>query len=90
MNNVVDTARQEGIQKGIQEGIQTGIDLERSRVLERQRSLLLRLLSRKLGELPDSVKSQIGQMSVDRLELLNEEFVDFTNLDDLIQWLDRI
>ena len=90
MNNVVDTARQEGIQKGIQEGIQTGIDLERSRVLERQRSLLLRLLSRKLGELPDSVKSQIGQMSVDRLELLNEEVVDFTNLDDLIQWLDRI
>ena len=90
MNNVVDTARQEGIQKGIQEGIQTGIDLERSRVLERQRSLLLRLLSRKLGELPESVKSQIGQMSVDRLELLNEEVVDFTNLDDLIQWLDRI
>ena len=86
MNNVVDTARQEGIQKGIQKGI----DLERSRVLERQRSLLLRLLSRKLGELPDSVKSQIGQMSVDRLELLNEEFIDFTNLDDLIQWLDRI
>ena len=86
MNNVVDTARQEGIQKGIQKGI----DLERSRVLERQRSLLLRLLSRKLGELPDSVKSQIGQMLVDRLEWLNEEFVDFTNLDDLIQWLDRI
>ncbi len=94
MNNVVDTARQEGEQKGeqkgIQKGIQQGIDLERSRVLERQRSLLLRLLSRTLGELPDSVKTQIGQMSADRLELLNEEFVDFTNLDDLIGWLDRI
>jgi hypothetical protein len=51
---------------------------------------LLRLLSRTLGELPDSVKSQIGQMSVDRLKWLNEEFGDFTNLDDLIQWLDRI
>ena len=89
LNNVVDTARQEGEQKGIQKGIQEGIDLERSRVLERQRSLLLRLLSRTLGKLSDSVKTQIGQMSGDRLEILNEEFVDFTNLDDLLQWLDR-
>ena len=78
MNNVVDTARQEGIEQGIEQ------------MLERQRSLLLRLLSRTLGELPDPVKIQIGQMSIDRLESLNEEFVDFTNLDDLVQWLDRI
>ena len=78
MNNVVDTARQEGIEQGIEQ------------MLERQRSLLLRLLSRTLGELPDPVKIQIDQMSIDRLESLNEEFVDFTNLDDLVQWLDRI
>lgn len=81
MNNVVDTARQEGRQEGI--------ELERSRILERQRSLLLRLLSRTLGELPDSVKTQLGQMSIDRLESLNEELVDFTTLDDLVQWLYR-
>ena len=81
MNNVVDTARQEGRQEGI--------ELERSRVLERQRSLLLRLLPRTLGKLPDPVQTQIGQLSSDQLEMLNEEFVDFTNLDDLLQWLDR-
>ena len=81
MNTVVDTARQEGRQEGI--------ELERSRVLERQRSLLLRLLPRTLGKLPDPVQTQIGQLSSDQLEMLNEEFVDFTNLDDLLQWLDR-
>ena len=58
-------------------------------MLERQRSLLLRLLSRTLGELPDPVKIQIGQISVDQLELLNEEFVDLMNLDELVRWLDR-
>jgi predicted transposase/invertase (TIGR01784 family) len=81
MNNVVNTARQEGRQEGI--------ELERSRVLERQRSILIRLLSRTLGELPDLVKTQIDQMSVDRLEALNEEFVDLTDLDALIRWLDQ-
>jgi hypothetical protein len=81
MNNVVNTARQEGRQEGI--------ELERSRVLERQRSLLLRLLSRTLGELSDSVKMQINQLSADRLEMLNEEFVEFKQLDELTRWLDR-
>jgi predicted transposase/invertase (TIGR01784 family) len=85
MNNVVDTARQEGRQECRQEGI----ELERSRMIERQRSLLLRLLPRTLGELPDAVESQINQLKTDRLEGLNEVFIDFANLDDLIQWLDR-
>lgn len=93
MNNVVDTARQEGREEGREEGrkegVQAGIELERSRVLDRQRSLLLRLLSRSLGKLPDTVKHQIEQLSADRLETLNEAFVEFSHLDDLTRWLDR-
>jgi hypothetical protein len=81
MNNVVDTARQEGRQEGI--------ELERSRVIERQRSLLFRLLPRTLGEIPNAIQSQINQLEPDRLEALNEVFIDFTNLDDLIQWLNN-
>jgi predicted transposase/invertase (TIGR01784 family) len=78
MNNVVDTARQEGLQEGIDQ------------MLERQRSLLLRLLPRTLGQLPEPVKLQIRQLSVDRLESLNETFIDFENLDDLIRWIDSL
>jgi predicted transposase/invertase (TIGR01784 family) len=77
MNNVVDTARQEGLQEGIDQ------------MLERQRSLLLRLLSRTLGQLPEQIQLQIRQLSIDRLELLNETFMDFAELDDLIRWIDR-
>ncbi len=86
MNNVVDTARQEGERVGELKGI----ELERSRVLERDRSLLLRLLSRTLGELPDRVKTQISQLSSEQVEAINEVFIDFEKLDDLVEWLDRL
>jgi predicted transposase/invertase (TIGR01784 family) len=76
MNNVVDTARQEGRQEGIEQ------------MLERQRSLLLRLLNRALGEIPDVVQAKIGVLLADRLDGLNEAFIDFGSLGDLIQWLD--
>jgi predicted transposase/invertase (TIGR01784 family) len=81
MNNVVDTARQEGRQEGRQEVIE--------QMLEQQRSLLLRLLPRTIGALPDAVQLQIRQLSADRLATLNEGFIDFADLNDLIQWLDR-
>ncbi len=83
MNNVVNTARQEGKEEGRQEGRR----VERSHLLDRQRSLILRLLPRALGELPDDVKRQIDRLSLEKLETLNEVFLDFTGLDDLVNWL---
>jgi predicted transposase/invertase (TIGR01784 family) len=79
MNNVVNTARQEGREEGRQ--------AERSLLLDRQRSLILRLLPRTLGELPDDVKLQIDRLSLEKLETLNEIFLDFTGLDDFRNWL---
>jgi predicted transposase/invertase (TIGR01784 family) len=93
LNNVVNTARQEGIEAGRQEGIeagrQEGIELERSRLVDRQRLLLLRLLPRTLGMLPDRTQTQISQLSADRLEALTEMFVEFTTLEELTQWLEQ-
>jgi predicted transposase/invertase (TIGR01784 family) len=83
MNNVVNTARQEGREEGREEGRRA----ERSLLLDRQRSLILRLLPRTLGELPDNVKIQINRLSLEKLEALNEIFLDFTGLDDLLNWL---
>lgn len=98
MNNVVDTAREEGIEAGIElgielgieQGIEQGIELERSRALERQQSQLLRLLSRTLGELPEAIRVLITQLSSERLDVLNDIFMDFTSLDELVGWLDRL
>ncbi len=91
MNNVVNTARQEGKEEGRQEGReegrQEGRRVEQSHLLDRQRSLILRLLPRTLGELPDDVKRQIDRLSLEKLETLNEVFLDFTGLDDLVNWL---
>jgi predicted transposase/invertase (TIGR01784 family) len=91
MNNVVDTARQEGvkegIERGIEEGIERGVELERSRTLDRQRSLILRFLKRSIGDLPATIETQISELAIDRLEQLQEVMVEFTELEALITWL---
>ena len=83
MNNVVDTARQEGVKKGLEEGRLA----ERSLILNRQRSLILRLLSRTVGELTNDLTTKINQLPIEKLEALNEILLDFKGLDDVIDWL---
>ena len=80
MNNVVDTARQEGEKKGIEKGREEGRLSERS-------LMLLRLLPRTVGELSDDLKTQINQLSIEKLDALTELFLDFTDLNDLVNWL---
>jgi hypothetical protein len=54
---------------------------------EAERSLVLRLLTRKVGEIPDSVRSQIDALAIAQLEALEEALLDFANLSDLETWL---
>jgi predicted transposase/invertase (TIGR01784 family) len=90
LNNVVETSRQEGIEEGIiigrEEGIEEGIIIGKE---EGIKSLLLKQLSRKLGDIPDPIQQQINQLSAESLETLSEMLFDFENLDDLRQWLDN-
>jgi predicted transposase/invertase (TIGR01784 family) len=76
LNNVVDTSREEGREEGLQEGLVRG-----------ERSLLLRLLSRKLGTLPWATQDQIGRLSGDDLETLGDLLLEFGGLQDLVDWL---
>ncbi|NET37828.1 MAG: DUF4351 domain-containing protein [Cyanothece sp. SIO1E1] len=69
----------EGIQEGIQQGIQ-----ERSR---EARQLVLRLLTRKVGDVPEDNRNQIEQLEPSQLEALMEALLDFEQLDDLENWL---
>ena len=59
-------------------------------ILTRQRSLLLRLLTRTLGELTEPLKAQINLLSLEKLEALNEVLFDFNELNDLVNWLQTI
>ena len=73
-----------------EEGREEGRLEERSQILDRQRSLLARLLPRTVGELSANIKTQINQLSIEQLELLNELFWDFTTMNDLVNWLNSL
>jgi predicted transposase/invertase (TIGR01784 family) len=77
-----------------------GIELQQTRVYQEAReegreegrqaegvAVVLKQLQRKLGELPDEVQSQIMALSIERLELLAEELLDFSSLENLTTWL---
>jgi predicted transposase/invertase (TIGR01784 family) len=63
-------------EKGLGRGIEQG-----------QRSLVLRLLNRKVGSLSDGIQSQVEALSLDQLGVLSEALLDFTSLTDLENWL---
>jgi predicted transposase YdaD len=50
------------------------------------RSLVLRLLTRRMGELPESVIQQVNTLSLESLEALGEALLNFSSMDDLEQW----
>jgi predicted transposase/invertase (TIGR01784 family) len=84
MNNVVDTARQEGVE----EGIERGIELERARIIDRQRAVTLGFLGRSLGDIPEDIQAQVNQLPIAQLERLQEILLNFTDIDDLVAWLE--
>ncbi|PZV07856.1 MAG: flagellar assembly protein H [Leptolyngbya sp.] len=55
--------------------------------LQREKALILRLLARRVGELPDVVKLQIDKLSITQLENLGEALLDFSTFTDLEIWL---
>lgn len=61
--------------RGIEQGIEQG-----------ERSLILRLLNRQIGNLPESARSQINALSIAQLEQLAEALLNFSDLADLEQW----
>ncbi len=63
-------------QQGREEGIEQG-----------ERSLVLRQLTRRIGELPESVTQQVNTLSIQSLEALGEALLDFRGMDDLERWL---
>jgi predicted transposase YdaD len=63
-------------EEGLQEGIQ------------RERSLILRQLTRRVGELPENLRQRVETLSLEQLENLGEALLDFTSLADLQSWLD--
>jgi hypothetical protein len=64
-----------GFERGLEQG------------LEHERSLILRLLSRKIGSLDTETRTQVEALTFSQLETLTEALLDFNNQDDLARWL---
>jgi predicted transposase YdaD len=68
---VYQEAQEEGRQEGRQEGLQDAI---------------LRLLSRKLGQVSPKLRLQVEALAIPQLEELTEALLDFVSIVDLKAW----
>lgn len=69
---------EEGLQQGRQEGQQ-----------QEAASLIIRQLSRRLGDVNEQLQQQIQALSLTKLEDLAEALLDFSQFSDLITWLQQ-
>ena len=77
---IVTSWMEKGIAQGIQQGMQQGMQ-------QGEATLVIRLLNRKLGELPRTVVESIRVLSQPRLEELGDALLEFTRREELEQWL---
>jgi flagellar biosynthesis/type III secretory pathway protein FliH len=76
----MEQALERGIEQGIEQGMERGIEQE-------ARSLVLRLLFRRIGTISPDAETKISTLSVSQLESLGEALLDFSNPTDLEEWL---
>jgi predicted transposase YdaD len=62
-------------------------DIAQGGRLSEGKTLVLRLLSKRLGSVPQEFVAQVEALSLERLELLAEALLDFRSLTDLTNWL---
>jgi len=74
---------QEVLQIGKQEGRQEG----RQEMLRQETALILRLLTRRCGNLAIAKQEEVRSLPIDVLESLGEALLDFRGIDDLEVWL---
>jgi predicted transposase YdaD len=69
----------------IQEAQQVG---RREGRTEEGQALILRQLTRRVGNVPMEAESRVKALPLERLEDLGEALLDFTQIGDLLAWLD--
>ncbi len=72
---------QEALQEGRQEGEQSGL-------LKGEQLIVLRQLTRRIGDVSPELRSKIQALSLPQLEALGEALLDFSAPSDLVNWLE--
>jgi predicted transposase/invertase (TIGR01784 family) len=74
-----------------------GTELQQTRVYQEAKAdgrteegqlLVMKQLTRKLGNISPEVRSRVTSLTIDLLESLGEDLLDFTQISDLLAWLD--
>ncbi|MFN6519493.1 MAG: DUF4351 domain-containing protein [Nostoc sp. CreGUA01] len=81
----ITTGERIGYERGKEEGKQEGKEEGKQ---EQGQTLVLRLLQRRVGGLPEEVRGRIQALSLEQLEALGEALLDFTAIEDLLNWLE--
>jgi predicted transposase/invertase (TIGR01784 family) len=78
-----------------------GIELQQTRVYQeakaegleigqqQEKALVLKQLTRKLGDLSSQTQAKVSALPIDRIESLGEALLDFSSLSDLESWLSQ-
>jgi Domain of unknown function (DUF4351) len=82
----IQAAELVGEQRGKAEGKAEGNTQGR---VEEARGLVIRLLNRKLGTVGSPLLEKIQGLPLEQVELLGEDLLDFTSIDNLEQWLSQ-
>jgi hypothetical protein len=74
----LQTAEERGKQQGMQQGMRMNA-----------RNVVLRLLARRIGEVPVSISSRLERLNAEALDDLAVDSLDFVNYVDVENWLTR-
>ncbi len=74
----IDLGIQQGIERGIEQGIQQG-----------KSELILRQMTRLIGEFPPDIQTQICELNLENLDNLGDAMFDFESVSDLVTWLQQ-
>jgi predicted transposase/invertase (TIGR01784 family) len=85
---VYQDARAEGITEGRAEGESIGEIRGLERGLQHEKALVLRQLTRKIGNLSSDLVVRVNSLPLEEIESLGEALFDFDQMSDLISWLD--
>ena len=75
--------KRQGLEQGLGQGLERGLE-------QGQRSLIIRQLESKIGQIPADTKSQINQLSFAQLEQLGEALLNFSTLSNLTHFLNGL
>jgi hypothetical protein len=78
------TLIKQGVKEGRQQGLQQGLQQGRR---EEALAFVLRLLKRSLGNLSARAEARIRKLSLEQLEQLGEDLLNFKQASDLTTWL---